>query len=62
MKYEVIQYNNLYELIDAVNNYIENGWKPLGGIAVTSCGSYNIEKRYLQAMIKEEKKEEKIDD
>ena len=50
MKYIVIEKAFLDELVAEVNERIEEGYKPLGGI----CRSNGI--GYVQAMIKEENK------
>jgi len=45
MEYKVVAKVRLYELEEEVNKLIKDGWKPQGGIAVTSA--------YAQAMVKE---------
>ena len=37
------------QLIDRVREYIQKGWKPIGGVSTTPDDDYV----YLQAMIKE---------
>jgi hypothetical protein len=47
MRYAVINADSIIELEKFVNQYIKNGWKCTGGIAITSTFEY------YQAMIKE---------
>lgn len=46
MKYEIVEAPELYKLEEMVNEELENGWKPQGGVAATKYGYYS------QAMIK----------
>jgi hypothetical protein len=58
--YIVVTGRNLIELEDKVTKQIENGYIPQGGIFVEMDFSINISnKRYLQAMVKIKKTDEK---
>ena len=51
MEYIVLKDSGIEELISLVNQFIADGWKPVGGISTGDImGSSNY---YLQAMIKE---------
>ena len=53
MEYEIAESNNLIEMVEDVNNMINEGWEPLGGITVNYCESWQFkEKLYIQAMIR----------
>jgi hypothetical protein len=53
MEYEIAESNSLIEMVEDVNNMINEGWEPFGGIAVSSCETWGYkEKTYIQAMIK----------
>jgi len=51
MKYEIITEENPRMLEQVVKEFIEMGWKPLGGV----CVSFSVDsgEEYCQAMIKE---------
>ena len=52
MKYEIVTASNTHDLTKAVNNKIENGWEPIGGI---NGGPNSISRScvdFQQAMIK----------
>lgn len=51
MEYTVINYDSIESLIKVVNEYIKDGWKPLGGICLTPNSQY-AGPQYAQAMIK----------
>lgn len=51
MKYEIIAEHNTRMLEQVVGEFIELGWKPLGGVCVDSNDEGEL---YCQAMIKEE--------
>lgn len=49
MKYDVIENASIDYLIKAVNERIEEGWQPIGGISILECdGDY----WHAQAIIK----------
>jgi len=57
--YKIICYDSLETVQLTVNNYIENGWVPQGGVSVCEdskdkYGSHNIGRSfvYAQAMVK----------
>lgn len=52
MDYTVVWEKELSKLIQSVQEYLKSGWKPQGGIAVTSLGDYNRQQYYFQALIK----------
>ena len=52
IKYNILQSESLDTLINIINSYIIKGWKPLGGLATASKGSYGT--YYLQAIVKED--------
>lgn len=51
MKYEIISTDTMTKMILEVNDYMEDGWKPQGGICAYVSSTYT---RFLQAMVKEE--------
>ena len=54
MEYTVVKEHNREELIKKVSELIMQGWKPLGGIAVSTVApiaGYHI---FCQAMIKDQ--------
>jgi hypothetical protein len=53
MEYTVIQEHNREELIRKVAELIKQGWKPLGGIAVSTVAPVLRIHIFCQAMIKE---------
>lgn len=55
MKYRILKELGAYELQKEVNRFIESGWKPQGGIAVTTISTLASSEAllYLQAIIKE---------
>lgn len=56
MRYLVSRSRKLDDLVDNVNELIDEGWKPLGGVTAYSYGIQNQHKEYAQAMIKEDDK------
>lgn len=54
MKYSVVQHSDIKSFQKFVNNAIEQGWKPQGGMSIgyNSTGKVVI---YCQAMIAEDK-------
>lgn len=57
MRYAIIRYVEIEELVSMVNEKITEGWKPLGGIAIAERGEENcISFLYVQAMVLNEAK------
>ena len=52
MKYKIVEESWISDLTIEVNKNIENGWLPIGGVAIDS--SYGSCQQYAQAMILEE--------
>ena len=52
MEYKVIEANKALDLQEEVNRHIQDGWVPLGGVAVVFSSTSNYWWFY-QAMIKE---------
>ncbi len=50
MKYLIIQANTIDALAAKVNDVLDLGWEPQGGIATEVC--WNDNRVYFQAMIK----------
>ena len=55
MEYIILKEGTIKNLISLVNDFISDGWKPLG--SVSSIQTVGTTGEYLQAMTKEEKKE-----
>jgi hypothetical protein len=53
MEYTVVQEHDREELISKVSELIKQGWKPLGGISVSTVAPMLRIYIYCQAMIKE---------
>jgi len=56
LQYSVAEGATLQDLKTEVRSYIQQGWKPIGGLAIgvsDDVVSYNYKPRYLQAMTKE---------
>jgi Domain of unknown function (DUF1737) len=53
MEYTVVQEHNREELIRKVTELIKQGWKPLGGIAVSTVAPMLGDYVFCQALIKE---------
>lgn len=60
MQYAVIEMDYLPDLIEAVNEEIAKGWRPLGGVSTTAFAIRNersscddIDRRYVQAMTRD---------
>lgn len=54
MQYQVIDAKGAGILVDLVNVAIKDGWKPIGGVSVsTSTDQGNTREVYAQALIKE---------
>jgi len=51
MRYRILEQRSAYRLSIEVNEMIEQGWRPQGGVAVDSQG---MSESFLQAMVKEE--------
>jgi hypothetical protein len=49
VKYVIIETHSARDLRVEVNEAIKNGWQPLGGVSVSTDGSYTA---YIQAMVK----------
>lgn len=59
--YDVLEYENIEDLIEAVNEKMKDGWKPTGGIQVLHYEWTNERKgytesstNYFQAIVKSE--------
>lgn len=52
MEYKVVIANDLGTLEYEVNRLIKQGWKPQGGICVSSMNEYYLAFSYNQAMVK----------
>ncbi len=57
MEYMAVEANSLKNLSSSVNDLIEQGWRPLGGLSSTKNFYETIS--YCQALIKEDKKDQK---
>ena len=56
MEYEIVENINLVRMVEDVNNMVDEGWEPIGGVAVSTCEYRGYEeKTYLQAIIRKEK-------
>lgn len=54
MRYIVVKSYKIENLVNAVNQRVEEGWTPLGGIAISMAGSTMgsfLEYEYAQAML-----------
>lgn len=51
MKYKIETAIETKQLESLVNELIQQGWKPLGGVSISNDGHYDM---YIQAMIKDE--------
>ncbi|MBD0279587.1 MAG: DUF1737 domain-containing protein [Bacteroidota bacterium] len=49
--YKIIEHHNLEELQRLVNHYLNNGWEPLGGIAMSSPTSERQQIQFAQAVV-----------
>ena len=54
MKYTVVQEHDREQLISKVTELIKQGWKPQGGISVSTVAPVLGKHIFCQAMIKEE--------
>lgn len=54
MEYTVVKEHNHEELIRKVADLIKQGWKPLGGVAVSTVAPVLGNYIYCQAMLKEQ--------
>jgi hypothetical protein len=52
MKYLIAEANSVLDLQKKVQQYIEQGWEPLGGLSVATYGALSW--WYYQALIKRE--------
>jgi len=53
MEYTVVAVHNRDELVKKVADLIKQGWKPLGGIAVSTVAPIMGDYMFCQALIKE---------
>lgn len=56
MLYKIIQSADPQVVVDKVNEEMEKGWRPLGGVAISAWyppGAPGAVERYAQSMIKE---------
>ena len=51
MKYRVVSEKSEYELANRVNKWIEDGWRPQGGLSFAYHSSYK--ETWAQATVKE---------
>lgn len=51
MKYRVVSEESEYELANRVNKWIEDGWRPQGGLSFVYHSSYK--ETWAQAMVKD---------
>jgi len=55
MKYRICCASGQVSLMNAVNQAIEEGWRPVGGVAIAIEKSNGVERaRWAQAMVKED--------
>jgi hypothetical protein len=52
IKYRIVRASNPNSVVDEVNTLLEDGWVPLGGIAVRPTTQWS-EREYVQALTKE---------
>ena len=50
--YKIIEANNTITLEGKVNDYVKNGWIPVGSIREQVRGKYNLDVTYSQAVYK----------
>lgn len=55
MKYEILEAPGVIALEDMVNEMLENGWEPQGGLCSTKYGTTTY---YSQAMVKHDENNE----
>lgn len=54
MKYIIVEeFGSCEDLTEKVNQLIEQGWRPQGGVAVIAAPEDGLNDGYCQAMIKE---------
>jgi hypothetical protein len=53
MQYTIVEDHNRENLIQKVNELIQQGWQPLGGVAVSTVAPILGNYIFCQAMIKE---------
>jgi hypothetical protein len=51
-KYRIVESNNRYDLTKEVNDLIERGWRPQGGVSFVYHSAYK--ETLAQAMVKEQ--------
>lgn len=51
MKYRVVSEESEYQLANRVNKWIQDGWRPQGGVSFVYHSSYK--ETWAQAMVKE---------
>jgi hypothetical protein len=52
-KYDVVECQSLSLLVKMVNDLIEKGWQPYGGVATLVTPDFVSKVYYLQAIVKE---------
>lgn len=55
MKYQIISAVSAADLESRVNTYIENGWRPIGGVAYVPPNHRSSLPSFLQAVVLETK-------
>ena len=54
MQYIVISATEIDELIKEVNDNIQQGWEPIGGVAIDSSSSNGKTSKYFQSLVKKQ--------
>ena len=49
--YKVIEHHDLEEFQRLINHYLNNGWEPLGGIAMSAPFSERQQVQFAQAIV-----------
>lgn len=49
--YKVIEHHDLEELQRLVNHYLNSGWEPVGGVAMTAPFSERQQTQFAQAIV-----------
>jgi hypothetical protein len=52
MNYRIVESSNRYDLATEVNDLIERGWRPQGGVSLAYHSGYK--ETWAQAMVKEQ--------
>jgi hypothetical protein len=55
MEYKIVEALEAKKLQQAVNEHIQDGWEPLGGVAI-GCSSISVNWTYCQAMVRKSPK------